>query len=64
MILQELSTIGQIADRLDEPPARVAYIVSKLRLKARQRVGIIRLFGEDQVEAIRSGLYDIQIRNS
>ena len=64
MTIQELSTIGQIADQLGEPPSRVAYIISKFRLKPRERIGIIRLFDEDQVEAIRSGLYDIQIRNS
>jgi len=57
-------TIGQIADRLEEPPARVAYIVSKYRLKPVQRVGIIRLFSEQQIEAIRQGLYAIRIRSS
>ncbi len=58
----ELLTIGQIAEKLQEPPARVAYVVSKHRLKPQQRVGIIRLFGEEQVEAIKEGLYNIQIR--
>jgi len=59
---QESWTIGQIADRLKEPPARVAYIVSKYRLKPVKRVGIIRLFSEEQVEAIRNSLFNIQIR--
>ena len=54
--------IGQIADRLEEPPARVAYIVSKHRFKAVQRVGIIRLFSQQQVEAIKQGLFEIQVR--
>ena len=57
-------TIGQIADLLKEPPARVAYIVSKYRLKPIRRIGIIRLFDEQQVEAIQQGLYGIQIRRS
>ena len=57
-------TIGQIADCLEEPPARVSYVVAKYRLKPVQRVGIIRLFSQDQVEAIRQGLYNIQIRRS
>ena len=61
---QDLSTIGQIADRLREPPARVAYIVSKYRLKAVQRIGIIRLFDEEQIRVIKQGLYGIQIRSS
>ena len=59
---QELSTVGQIADRLGEPPSRVAYIISKYRLKPVERVGIIRLFGEKEVEAITQGLFNIQIR--
>jgi len=57
-------TIGQIADLLQEPPARVAYIISKHRLKPIRRIGIIRLFGTEQMEAIRQGLYGIQIRRS
>jgi hypothetical protein len=64
MVVQELATVGQIADQLSEPPSRVAYMIAKLRLKARQRVGIIRLFDEGQIEAIKSGLHKIQIRNS
>jgi hypothetical protein len=63
MTINDLSTIGQIAERLGEPPSRVGYVISKYRLKPRQRVGIIRLFDEDQVEAIRQGLYSIQIRH-
>jgi hypothetical protein len=57
-----LYTITQIADSLGEPPQRVKYIVSKYRLKPVQRVGIIRLFDERAIEAIRQGLYGIQIR--
>lgn len=64
MKTEELFTIGQIADKLQEPPARVAYLVSKYRLKPVQRVGIIRLFSEKQIEVIREGLYNIQIRRS
>ena len=59
---EEEYTIGQIADRLREPPARVAYIVSKYRLKAVRRVGIIRLFNEQQIKAIKDGLYAMQVR--
>lgn len=64
MVEQKHWTIGQIADVLKEPPSRVAYIVSKYRLKPVRRVGIIRLFSQEQVEAIRQGLYNIQIRRS
>ena len=58
----KLLTVGQIADHLREPPARIAYIISKYRLKPIKRVGIIRLFDEEQVKAIKQGLYNIQIR--
>ena len=61
-MIEERFTVGQIGDRLEEPLARVTYIISKLRLKARQRVGIIRLFDESQVQAIKDGLYHMQIR--
>ena len=57
-----LYTIGEIADELQEPPARVAYVVSKYRIKPTGRVGIIRQFNPGQVEAIRERLRGIQIR--
>ncbi|MHC4618589.1 MAG: hypothetical protein ACYTEQ_12655 [Planctomycetota bacterium] len=61
---KRLFTVGQIADHLGEPPARVAYIVSKYRLKSVGRVGIIRLFDEEQVKVIKEGLYCIRIRRT
>ena len=61
---EELLTVGQISERLKEPPARIAYIVSKYRLKPVKRVGIIRLFDEEQVKEIKRGLYNIQIRRT
>lgn len=62
--MSELKTIGQIADELREPPARVSYIISKNRMKPAQRVGIIRLFDGGQIEVIKRGLYGIQIRGN
>ena len=59
----ELRTIGQIADLYREPPSRISYIVSKYRLKPVRRIGIIRLFGQEQLKAIKEGLYNIQIRD-
>jgi hypothetical protein len=58
-----LYTASQIADRLGEPPQRITYIIRKYRLKPVQRIGIIRLFSEEQVKAIKQGLYGIQIRS-
>ena len=55
-------TASQIADLFDEPPQRVTYIIRKYRLKPISRVGIIRLFSEEQVKAIKQRLYGIQIR--
>ena len=40
MVNTNLYTVSNIADTLHEPPARVAYIISKYRLKPVQRVGI------------------------
>ncbi len=58
------TTASQIADMLEEPPQRVTYVIRKYRLKAVRRVGIIRLFSEEQVKAIKQGLYGIQIRRT
>ena len=58
----ELLTVGQIAERLNEPPARVAYIISKYHIKPVKRIGIFRLFGEAEISRIVSGLFNIQIR--
>ena len=62
MLEARLCTASQIADELGEPPQRVCYIIRKYRLKPVQRVGIIRLFDEQQIAAIKNGLYGIQIR--
>ena len=62
MINEKLYTIGELADLLEEPPARVSYITRKLRIKPEARVGTFRLFGKRQIELIKSGLCNIQIR--
>lgn len=64
MVNPNLYTASQVADMLGEPPQRVTYIIRKYRLKPIQRVGIIRLFNQEQIEAIKHGLYNIQIRRS
>ena len=64
MVIANLFTASQIADQLGEPPQRVTYIIHKYRLKPVQRVGIIRLFSEEQIKAIKQGLYNIQIRGT
>jgi len=64
MVNANLLTVSQIAEELGEPPQRVTYIIRKYRLKPVQRIGIIRLFDDRQVEVIKQGLYGIQIRSS
>ncbi len=64
MAQTNLYTASQIADQLAEPPQRVCYIIRKHRLKPVERMGIIRLFDEQQLEAIKQGLYGIQTRSS
>ena len=50
-------TVSQIAEILQEPPQRIDYVVKKLRLKPAQRVGLIRLFSEADIKAIKKGCY-------
>lgn len=57
-------TATQIADMLEESPMRIRYIISKLRIRPVHRVGIIRLFSEQQVQTIKDGLYTMRVRCS
>ena len=61
---KDLLTVVQIAEQLQEPVPRVAYIISKYRLKPVSRVGIIRLFGSEPIQAIKQSLYGLQIRGN
>lgn len=58
----KLYTASQIADELEEPPARVCYIIRKIRMKPYNRIGIIRLFSDEQKQVIKVALMGIQIR--
>ena len=59
-----LFTVGQIADQLNQPPARIAYMISKFRIKPTQRVGILRLFSQEQVKGIKQSLSKMNKRRS
>ena len=59
--MSHLLTVSQIAEEFGEPPQRVAYIIRKFRIKPEERIGIIRLFSENQLKAIKQGLYGIRI---
>jgi len=55
-------TIFEIAELWDEPPQRISYVVRKLRIKPVQRVGLIRLYNEQQTLQIKAGCYNLQIK--
>ena len=56
-----LFSVGQLADRFDEPVARVSYVIQKLGLKPRRRIGIHRLFDQSQATAIKEGLMELEV---
>ncbi len=61
--MSNLLTVSQIADRFGEPPQRVAYVIRKFRIKPEHRIGIIRLFDDKQLAAVKQGLYGIRIHS-
>lgn len=60
--MANLFTVTQIADRLEERSHRVTYMITKCKLKPVERVGIIRLFNEAQIQIIKDGLYGLRIQ--
>lgn len=60
--INSLKTVSELADLLQEPPARVDYVIRKMRIKPTDRIGIIRLFDVDRVTLIKQGLFNLQIR--
>lgn len=60
----ELLTITDIADLLNEPQNRVAYMIMKHRIKPVKRIGITKVFDASVVETVKAYLFDIQIRKS
>ena len=55
-----LSTIGDIARMLGVTPARVSYAIQTYRIEPTQRAGILRMYDETKIEAIRSALRRIE----
>lgn len=60
----ELLTVSDIADLLNEPQNRVAYMIMKHRIKPVKRIGITKVFDASVVETVKAYLFDIQIRRS
>lgn len=52
--MQKALTIGEIARRLDWPVHRVDYFLRSRRIEPKARAGILRIFGEDVIERLRS----------
>ncbi len=55
-------TVNELADLLAEPPARIGYIIRKYRIKPVIIISGARLFSAQQVEDIKKGLYEMQVR--
>lgn len=58
----EMFSIADIAEQLSEPTNRVAYMVSKYRIKHVRRVGITRVFDLAAVALIKEGLFNVRIQ--
>lgn len=59
-----LLSLGDIAQLLGESKARVAYIIDSRGIKPAGRAGIVRVFGEDAVDRIRTELRRIDQRKA
>ena len=60
--MSNLYTTGQIAEILKERPMRIEYIIRREGLKPVDRVGLIRLFSEAQLLAIKEAIYNMRIQ--
>lgn len=58
----ELLTINEIAELLDEPQNRVAYMIAKHRIKHVKHIGNTRVFDSAVIARVKELLFDIQIR--
>ncbi len=58
----KMLTVGDIARRVKEPRARVAYAIEKCGVQERARAGILRLFSEDQVTVIEAAIATVRRR--
>ena len=62
--MSNLFTVGQIAEKLDEPIDRVTYIIRRLRMKPVDRVALVRLFDEGQIVLIKDRIYNMRIQEA
>ena len=55
-------TLGDVARQLGVPRNRVEYAVEKAGIRERGRVGILRVYGEDQVGVIAAAIAAVRTR--
>lgn len=58
--VEDLRTVGDIAREMGVPVHRVAYAVAVYNIAPTQRAGILRLFDEVKVAAIKSALRRVE----
>lgn len=49
-------TLGDIARAVDAPISQVRYVLTRDRIDAVGRAGIVRVFSEDVIDRVRSGI--------
>ncbi len=59
----ELMTVGELARELGVSRARLSYALDKASILERGRAGILRLFGRDQLPAVRAALATVRVRS-
>ena len=64
MVTDDLLTVGDIARELESDPQRVAYIIQTRRLAPVGRVGIVRVFTRDTLNAIATAIREIDARRA
>ena len=58
----ELYSIADMAEKLREQTNRVAYMVSKHRIKHVRRVGATRVFNQAALDLIKESLFSMRIQ--
>jgi len=53
---RRLLTLGEIAERLDISTHRLKYAIDRYKIKPTRRVGIIRVWREDDIPLIKSAI--------
>jgi hypothetical protein len=60
---QKLRTVTQVADEIGVPVYRVAYAIGTRKIKEVDRIGGYRVYGDSEVEQIRTAVEEIAARH-